>query len=83
MSSARWVVSEQKMSLDGKLMNVLLSHPCPHCGNNRIMHGRWFAVIGNYRCARCTQQVRMTYPAKVALFEGHAHLSPPFQPGHP
>jgi hypothetical protein len=27
MWSVRWAVSEQKMLLDGKLMNVLLSHP--------------------------------------------------------
>jgi hypothetical protein len=30
----------------GKLMNVLLSHPCPHCGHNHTMTRRWFSVIG-------------------------------------
>jgi hypothetical protein len=28
------------MPLDGKLMNVLLSHPC-HCGDNLAKLGRW------------------------------------------
>ena len=39
----------------GKLMNVLLSHPCPHCGHNHTKTRRWFSVIGNYQCAFCAR----------------------------
>ena len=65
-----------KMPLDGRLLNVLLSHRCPHCGHNLAMMGHWFSVIRNYRCAICARQVQMTYAEKVALFEGHTHLAP-------
>jgi DNA-directed RNA polymerase subunit RPC12/RpoP len=70
-------VSEQKMGLDRKLMDVLLSRPCPHCGHNLTMRGSWFCMIANYLCARCHQKVRMTYPAKLALFRRHVNLALP------
>jgi DNA-directed RNA polymerase subunit RPC12/RpoP len=70
-------VREQKMGLDRKLMDVLLSRPCPHCGHNLTMKGSWFSVIQNYQCALCHQKVRMTYTARLALFESHAHLALP------
>jgi DNA-directed RNA polymerase subunit RPC12/RpoP len=68
---------QAKMPLDRKLMYALLSHPCPHCGHNLTMKGHWFSVIRNYQCALCRQKVRMTYTAKLALFESHAHLALP------
>jgi hypothetical protein len=66
-----------QMPLDRKLMHVLLSHPCPHCGHKLTMRGNWFSVIGNYRCALRRKNVRMTYEVKLALFESHADLGLP------
>jgi hypothetical protein len=63
------------MSLDNRLMNVDLTHPCPHCGNEHTMKGRWFSVVRTYRCAVCRDEVRMTYPEKMVLFERNAHLA--------
>jgi hypothetical protein len=65
------------MTLDRKLMHVPLSRPCPNCGQNLTMKGSWFYGIRNYQCALCQQKVRMTYAARLALFESHAHLAPP------
>jgi hypothetical protein len=36
--------------------------------------GRWFLTIARYRCPSCQREVRMTYDAKVKLFDAHAHL---------
>jgi DNA-directed RNA polymerase subunit RPC12/RpoP len=65
------------MPLDVRLMNVDLTHQCPHCGHERTMKGRWFSMVGNYRCAACRADVRMTYVAKAGLFESHSHLAEP------
>jgi hypothetical protein len=60
-----------------KLMHVLLSHPCAHCGHKLTMRGNWFSVIGSYPCALRRKNVRMTYEVKLALFDSHAHLGLP------
>src|SRR6478672_4633995 len=63
------------MPLHLGLMNVILSHPCPHCGLTLKMKGSWFCPKANYACASCHQLVPMRYPEKTALFAKHAHLA--------
>jgi hypothetical protein len=65
------------MPLDLRLMDVILSHPCPHCDRKLTMKGSWFFPRANYTCAGCHQLVEMRYAAKTALFAKHAHLARP------
>jgi transposase-like protein len=57
------------MPLPVHLANVVLAHPCPHCGNLFQKTGGWFQNIGRYTCEVCKQAVRMTYSDKLALFD--------------
>ncbi len=59
------------MPLSRALLNVLLTYPCPRCGHELEMKGSWFRTIRNYRCGSCKQEIRMTYGAKIALFNAH------------
>ena len=61
------------MPLTKGLLDVLLSHPCPHCGHKHEKKGGWFQTIGQYSCSSCGQSVRMAYNDKVCLFEANAH----------
>lgn len=63
------------MALSPALFNVLLTRPCPHCGHNLEKTGSWFKVIHSYRCEGCHADNVMSYPARVELFEAHAHLT--------
>jgi DNA-directed RNA polymerase subunit RPC12/RpoP len=61
------------MPLTKGLLNVLLSHPCPHCGHKHEKKGSWFQTIAHYSCSSCSHSVRMGYDDKVHLFEANAH----------
>jgi transposase-like protein len=61
------------MPLTKGLLDVLLSHPCPHCGHKQEKKGSWFQTIGHYRCPSCGHSVQITYEDKVGLFEANAH----------
>jgi hypothetical protein len=65
------------MPLNMKLMDVPLSHPCPHCGQGLKMKGSWFKSMARYKCPYCRNLVVMTHCAKVVLFDTHGHLSFP------
>ncbi len=62
------------MPLSLALSNVPLTNRCPHCAHGHVKMGRWFLTIARYRCPSCQREVRMTYDAKVKLFDAHAHL---------
>ena len=55
------------MPLTSGLSDVLLSHPCPHCGHKQEKKGSWFQTIGQYICSSCGQGVRMGYDDKGRL----------------
>jgi hypothetical protein len=57
------------------LSDVDLSFDCPHCGHALIKPGRWFKSVTRFKCKGCDADVRLTYSAKVALFERHANLA--------
>jgi hypothetical protein len=61
------------MPLTKGLLDVLISHPCSHCGHKHEKEGRWFQTIGHYRCPSCGHSVRITYDDKVRLFDTNAH----------
>ena len=61
------------MPLTKGLLNVLLSHSCPHCGHKREERGSWFQTIGHYTCSSCGHSVRMRYDEKIRLFDANAH----------
>ena len=61
------------MPLTKGLLNVLLSHPCPHCGHKHEKNGSWFQTMAHYSCSSCRNSVQMTYDDKVRLFETNAH----------
>ena len=61
------------MPLTKGLLDVILSHPCPHCGHKHEKKGHWFQTIGHYTCPACDRSVRITYDDKVHLFETNAH----------
>jgi predicted RNA-binding Zn-ribbon protein involved in translation (DUF1610 family) len=67
-------VGRVKMPLDIRLMTMVLSHPCPHCGQKLMKKGSWFASRATYSCSDCHRLVLMTYGAKVTLFAKHDHL---------
>lgn len=60
------------MPLPRTLANVLLTHRCPRCGHEHAKKGIWFQTITHYRCESCRLEMRMTYLAKIKLFEAHA-----------
>ena len=57
------------MPLSGRLPDVVLSRPCPHCGHVLDKKGSWFHHVSLYQCGSCHKQVPMTYDAKVELLE--------------
>jgi hypothetical protein len=57
------------MPLSIALLDIPLTRPCPHCGHKLEKPGNWFSSIAHYRCPMCRQELRMTYEAKLALFE--------------
>jgi transposase-like protein len=61
------------MPLTMGLLDVILSHSCPHCGHKHEKKGSWFQTIGRYTCLTCHRSVRITYDDKVRLFEMNAH----------
>jgi predicted RNA-binding Zn-ribbon protein involved in translation (DUF1610 family) len=61
------------MPLTKGLLDVLLSHPCPHCGHKQEKKGSWFKTIGHYTCPSCGHSVQLGYDAKIRLFEANAH----------
>ena len=63
------------MPLSTKLMHVLLTRPCPHCGHKREKLGVWFLAIRHYECEGCGADVQMGYSEKVALFEAHGGMT--------
>jgi len=62
------------MPLSPALLNVLLTHPCPHCGHELQKRGSWFQTIAHYRCESCQRDVHIGYDGKLALFEKYARL---------
>lgn len=60
------------MTLNPGLNNEILSHPCGRCGEFIQRPGRWFSTIRQYRCESCGYQSRMSYEAKIQLFNAHA-----------
>ena len=61
------------LALTKGLLDVLLSHPCPHCGHKQEKKGSWFKTIGHYTCPSCGHSVQMSYDEKIRLFEANAH----------
>jgi predicted RNA-binding Zn-ribbon protein involved in translation (DUF1610 family) len=58
------------MALSEKLLDVVLTHPCPHCGHKLKQRGSWFQVRRQqYECPSCHHMVPMGYSDKVALFK--------------
>ena len=64
----------RRMPLSVALLNVFLSRACPSCGHKLVKKGSWFQTIGSYACEECKADIRMSYEAKVTLFDAHAHL---------
>jgi transposase-like protein len=61
--------------LSTKLMHVLITRSCPHCGRQREKLGVWFLAIRHYECEGCGADVQMGYSEKVALFEAHGGVT--------
>ena len=61
------------MPLTKGLLDVLLSHPCPHCGHKQEKKGSWFKTICHYTCPSCGHSVQMGYDEKIRLFDANAH----------
>ena len=66
---------ELNLPLSTKLMHVLLTRPCPHCGHMLEKLGRWFHAIRRYQCEGCGADVQMGYSEKVVLFEAHGGMT--------
>jgi hypothetical protein len=62
------------MPLSSVLAQVLLTHPCPHCGHKLEKKGSWFQAIARYQCEACFGPVRLTQDAKIKLFDAYACL---------
>jgi endogenous inhibitor of DNA gyrase (YacG/DUF329 family) len=64
---------EALMPLPDELRDVVLSHPCPHCGHKVEKKGSWFmSQRRHYQCASCHKPVPMGYSDKFKLFERYA-----------
>jgi transposase-like protein len=63
------------MPLSNALLDIPLTRPCPHCGHKLEKMGNWFSSIAHYECAKCRRELRMTYEAKLALFEAYGTVS--------
>ena len=63
------------MPLSNALLDIPLTRPCPHCGHKLEKTGNWFSSIAHYKCAKCRQELRMTYEAKLALFEAYGTVT--------
>ena len=63
------------MPLSSALLDIPLTRPCPHCGHKLEKTGNWFSSIARYKCAKCRQELRMTYEAKLALFEAYGTVT--------
>src|SRR4051812_7827848 len=46
------------MALLARFSNVMLSHPCSHCGHVLEKKGSWFTVVGRYTCSGCGTQAK-------------------------
>jgi transposase-like protein len=57
------------MPLSMKLRNAALAFGCPHCGHTLVKSGAWFMGTKRFTCGGCGREVRLTYEAKLALFE--------------
>jgi DNA-binding transcriptional regulator YiaG len=59
------------MALSPSLHSVDLTFACPHCGHPLVRPGRWFKVAKGFKCNSCKSDIRLTYSARVALFDGY------------
>jgi transposase-like protein len=57
------------MAILARFDNVMLAHPCPHCGHVLEKKGSWFKVVGRYTCSGCRTQMQMGYKVKIKLFD--------------
>ncbi|MDB5483252.1 MAG: hypothetical protein JWO83_4305 [Caulobacteraceae bacterium] len=64
------------MPLTRDLDQILLTHPCPHCGHGLEKTGRWFTTAAGFRCGGCGVPSRITYDIKLRLWAVNAHLAP-------
>ena len=57
------------MPLAPRLLNVMLRHPCPHCGHTTERKGSFFNRAAHYTCTSCAKRVPLTSPEKQRLFD--------------
>ena len=50
------------MPLAPRLLNVMLRHSCPHCGNTTERKGSFFHRATHYTCTSCAKRVPPVNP---------------------
>jgi hypothetical protein len=55
--------------LSPEFKNVLMAYRAACCGVVITRPARWFVSMGQFRCRSCGAMSRLTYDAKLKLFE--------------
>lgn len=63
------------MALTHGLLDQDLTFQCLRCLNSMIRKGSWVKSITTFECEWCHERIRMTYGAKLAIFDRHRHLA--------